>query len=137
MPYGIREWNKFDSLICQIYSHSLFGKVFFDELSAIRLVKLKVSEDNIVRVLLFGKKGFGREAKLKITNSSISFIKESKILEEPLFYWFIPFQHSEEKVQNDLLFSSTFFCISIFCNLYVVKNSICSSIVLYNFCFYF
>ena len=86
MPYGIREWNKFDSLICQVYSHSLFGKVFFDELSAIRLVKLKVSEDNIVRVLLFGKKGFGREVKLKITNSSICFIKESKILEEPLFY---------------------------------------------------
>lgn len=85
MPYEIRKWNKFDSLICQVYSHSLFGKLFFDELSAIRLVKLKVSENNVVRVLLFDQKGFSRDANLKITDSSIRFIKESKILEEPLF----------------------------------------------------
>ena len=44
-----------------------------------------MSYNHIVRVLLFGNKPLTRDTNLRIIKSSISFIKESKRFNKPLF----------------------------------------------------
>ena len=43
-----------------------------------------MSENEIVRVLLFGNKAFTKDMNLRITTSSIRFIKDTKIFDESL-----------------------------------------------------
>ena len=59
-------------------------KVLFDDLSAINSEILKMSENEIVRVLLFGNKGFTKDMNLRTITSSIRFIKDSKRFDESL-----------------------------------------------------
>ena len=48
-----------------------------DDLNTIRSEILKMSENEFVRVLLFGNKGFTKDMNLRIVLSSIRFIKDS------------------------------------------------------------
>ena len=59
-------------------------KVLFDDLSAINSAILKMSENEIVRVLLFGNKGFTKDMNLRTITSLIRFIKDSKRFDESL-----------------------------------------------------
>ena len=61
---------------CQNFSHQ--RTVVFDDLNAINLEILKMSENDVARVLPFGSKGFTRDMNLSIIKSSIRFIKGSK-----------------------------------------------------------
>ena len=68
-------------------------KVLFDDLSAINWEILKMSENEIVRVLLFGNKGFTKDMNLRTITSLIRFIKDSKRFDESLSSWEKPFWH--------------------------------------------
>ena len=46
-----------------------------------------MSENEIVQVLLFGKKSFSKDMNFRIITSSIRFIKDSKRFDEKLYSW--------------------------------------------------
>ena len=53
-------------------------------MTLINLEILKMSENEIVQVLLFGNKSFSKDMKFRIITSSILFIKDSKRFDESL-----------------------------------------------------
>ena len=53
-------------------------------MTLINLEILKMSENEIVQVLLFGNKSFSKDMKFRIITSSILFIKDSKRFGESL-----------------------------------------------------
>ena len=57
----------------------------FDDLNSINSEILKMSENEIVQVLLFGKKSFSKDMNFRIITSSIRFIKDSKRFDEKLY----------------------------------------------------
>ena len=59
--------------------------VLFDDLNSINSEILKMSENEIVQVLLFGKKSFSKDMNFRIITSSIRFIKDSKRFDEKLY----------------------------------------------------
>ena len=69
-------------MCCQNFSNQ--QNVLFDCFNAINSQILKSSENEIVRVLLFGNKGFTKDLLLRIFTSSIHFIKDSNRFDESL-----------------------------------------------------
>ena len=67
---------------CQSFSNQ--RNVLFDDLDSINSEILKMSENEIVQVLLFGKKSFSKDMNFRIITSSIRFIKDSKRFDEKL-----------------------------------------------------
>ena len=67
---------------CQNFSNQ--QNIFFDGLNAINSEIHKMGENEIVRVLLFGNKGFTKDMNLRTITSSIRFIKDSKIFDTSL-----------------------------------------------------
>ena len=67
---------------CQNFSNQ--QNVLFDDLNSINSEILKVSENEIVQVLLFGNKRFSKDMNFSIIISSIRFIKDSKRFDESL-----------------------------------------------------
>ena len=67
---------------CQNFSNQ--RNVFFDELNAINSEILKMSENEIIRALSLGNKGFPKDINLRIITSSIPFIEDSKRSDELL-----------------------------------------------------
>ena len=53
-----------------------------------------MSENEIVQVLLFGKKSFSKDMNFRIITSSIRFIKDSKRFDEKLYSWEKPFWYA-------------------------------------------
>ena len=68
---------------CQSFSNQ--RNVLFDDLNSINSEILKMSENEIVQVLLFGKKSFSKDMNFRIITSSIRFIKDSKRFDEKLY----------------------------------------------------
>ena len=60
---------------CQNFSNE--RNVLFDDLNSIDSEILKMSENEIAEVLLFGKKSFSEDMNFRIITSSIPFIKET------------------------------------------------------------
>ena len=56
--------------------------VLFDDLNSINSEILKMSQNEIVRVLLFGNKRFSKHMNFRIITSSIRFVKDSKRFDE-------------------------------------------------------
>ena len=69
-------------MCCQNFSNQ--RNVFFDELNSINSEILKMSENEIVQVLLFGNKSFSKGMNFRIVTMSIHFIKDSKRFDESL-----------------------------------------------------
>ena len=67
---------------CQNFSNQ--RNVLFDDLNSINSEILKMSENEIVQVLLFGNKSFSKDMNFRIITSSIRFIKDSKRFDESL-----------------------------------------------------
>ena len=67
---------------CQSFSNQ--RNILFDDLNSINSEILKMSENEIVQVLLFGKKSFSKDMNFRIITSSIRFIKDSKRFDEKL-----------------------------------------------------
>ena len=67
---------------CQNFSNQ--RNVLFDELISNNLKILKMSENEMVWVLLFGNKSFSKYMNFRIITSSIRFIKDSKRFVESL-----------------------------------------------------
>ena len=67
---------------CQNFSNQ--RNVLFDYLNSINSEILKMSENEIVQVLLFGNNSFSKNMNFSITTSSIRFIKDSKQFDESL-----------------------------------------------------
>ena len=67
-------------MCCQNFSNQ--RNVLFDELNSINSEILKMSEIEIVQVLLFGKKSSFKDMNFKIITSSVCFIKDSKRFDE-------------------------------------------------------
>ena len=67
---------------CQNFSNQ--RNVLFDDLNSINPEILKMSENEIVQVLLFGYKSFSKDMNFRIITSSINFIKDSKRFDETL-----------------------------------------------------
>ena len=67
---------------CQSFSNQ--RNVLFDDLNSINSEILKISENEIVQILLFGKKSFSKDMNSRIITSSIRFIKDSKRFDEKL-----------------------------------------------------
>ena len=67
---------------CQSFSNQ--RNVLFDDLNSINSEILKMSENEIVQVLLFGNKSFSKDMNFRIITSSIRFIKDSKRFDESL-----------------------------------------------------
>ena len=67
---------------CQSFSNQ--RNVLFDELNSINSEILKMSENKVVQVLLFGNKSFSKDMNFRIITSSIHFIKGSKRFDESL-----------------------------------------------------
>ena len=65
---------------CQSFSNQ--RNVLFDDLNSINSEILKMSENEIVQVLLFGNKRFYNDMNFRIITFSICFIKDSKIFYE-------------------------------------------------------
>ena len=59
--------------------------VLFDDLNGINSEILKMSENEIIRVLLFGNKSFTKDINFRIITPSIRFIKDSKRFDESLY----------------------------------------------------
>ena len=53
----------------------------FDDLDSINSEILKISENELVQVLLFGNESFSKDMNFRIITSSIRFIKDSKRFE--------------------------------------------------------
>ena len=70
------------SVRCQNFSGQ--RNVLFDDLNAINSEILLMSQNEIVEALLFGSKCFTKEMNLRISTSSIRFIKDSKRFDESL-----------------------------------------------------
>ena len=70
---------------CQNFSNQ--RDVLFHDLNSINSEILKMSENEVVQVLLFGHKSFSKDMDFKIFTSSIHFIKDSKIFDESLSSW--------------------------------------------------
>ena len=68
---------------CQSFSNQ--RNVLFDDLNSINSEILKISENEIVQVLLFSKKSFSKDMNFRIITSSIRFIKDSKRFDEKLY----------------------------------------------------
>ena len=75
-------------MCCQNFSNqqnALFDQnVFFDDLNSINSEILKMTENVILQVLLFGDKSFSKDMNFRITTYSIRFIKGSKRFDESL-----------------------------------------------------
>ena len=67
---------------CQNFSNQ--RRVLFNDLNSINSEILKMSENEIVQVLLFGNNSFSKNMNFSITTSSIRFIKDSKQFDESL-----------------------------------------------------
>ena len=67
---------------CQNFSNQ--RNVLFDDLNSINSEILKMSENEIVQVLLFGNKSFSKGMNFRIVTMSIHFIKDSKRFDESL-----------------------------------------------------
>ena len=67
---------------CQNFSNQ--QNVLFDNLNSINLEILKMSENEIVQVLLFGNKSFSKDINFRIITSSVRFFKDSKRFDESL-----------------------------------------------------
>ena len=67
---------------CQKFSNQ--RNVLFHDLNSINSEILKMSENEIVQVLLFGNKSFSKGMNFKIITLSIRFIKDSKRFDESL-----------------------------------------------------
>ena len=74
---------------CQSFSNQ--RNVLFDYLNLINSEILKMSENEIVQVLLFCNKGFSKDMNFRIITSSVRFIKDSKRFDESLSSWEKPF----------------------------------------------
>ena len=74
---------------CQNFSNQ--RNVLFDDLNSINSEILKMSENEIVQVLLFGNKGFPKDINFRIITFSIRFIKNSKRFDESFSSWEKPF----------------------------------------------
>ena len=68
---------------CQSFSNQ--RNVLFDDLNSTNSEILKMIENEIVQVLLFGKKRFSKDMNFRIITSSIRFIKDSKMFDEKLY----------------------------------------------------
>ena len=69
-------------MCCQHFSNQ--QNVLSDDLFSINSEILKMSENEIVQVLLFGNKSFSKGMNFKIITLSIRFIKDSKRFDESL-----------------------------------------------------
>ena len=67
---------------CQNFSNQ--GNVLFDNLNSINAEILKMSENEIVQVLLFSNKRFSKDMNFRIVTSSIRFVKDNKRFNESL-----------------------------------------------------
>ena len=67
--------------------------ILFDDFDATNSEILKMSENEILQVLLFGNKAFAKDINLRIITSSIHFIKDSKRFDESLSSWDKYFWH--------------------------------------------
>ena len=67
---------------CQNFSNQ--GNVLFDDLNSINAEILKMSENEIVQVLLFSNKRFSKDMNFRIVTSSIRFVKDNKRFNESL-----------------------------------------------------
>ena len=63
----------------------------FDDLDSINSEILKISENELVQVLLFGNESFSKDMNFRIITSSIRFIKDSKRFDESLSFREKPF----------------------------------------------
>ena len=106
-------------MCCQNFSNQ--RNILFDNLNSINLEILKMSENEIVQVFLFGDKSFSKDMNFRIITSSIRFIKISKRFDESLYsseksYWYV---FTGIKIWK-YFFT---FCIIVLCNLSAVKSS--------------
>ena len=67
---------------CQNFSNQ--GNILFDDLNSINSEILKMSENEIVQVLLFSNKRFSKDMNFRIVTSSIRFVKDNKRFNESL-----------------------------------------------------
>ena len=106
-------------MCCQNFSNQ--RNILFDNLNSINLEILKMSENEIVQVFLFGNKSFSKDMNFRIITSSIRFIKISKRFDESLYsseksYWYV--------FTGIKIWKYFFpFCIIVLCNLSAVKSS--------------
>ena len=89
LPCPITPYKFWKVGYCQNFSNQQNG--LFDDLNSINSEILKMSENEIVQVLLFGNKGFSKDMNFRIITSSIRFIKDSKRFDESLSSWEKPF----------------------------------------------
>ena len=82
-PYSLEAEDIYHFFMrCQNFSNQ--QNVLFDDLNSINLEILKMSENEIVQVLLFGNKSFSKDMNFRIITSSIRFFKDSKRFDEPI-----------------------------------------------------
>ena len=67
---------------CQNFSYQ--QNIVFNDLNVVNSAIIKMSENDIVWIFLFCYKGFTKDTKIRITTSSIRFIKDSKRFDESL-----------------------------------------------------
>ena len=65
--------------------------LLFDDLDSINSEILKMSENELVQVLLFGNERFSKDMNFRIITFSIRFIKDSKRFDESLSFRKKPF----------------------------------------------
>ena len=120
LPCPITPYKFWKAGYCQNFSNQQNG--LFDDLNSINSEILKMSENEIVQVLLFGNKGFSKDMNFRIITSSIRFIKDSKRFDESLSSWEKPFWYIFTTGIKIRKYFFTF-CISVLCNLSAVKSS--------------
>ena len=104
---------------CQNFSNQ--GNVLFDDLNSMNSEIVKMCENEIVHVLLFGNKSFLKDMNFSIVTSSVRFIKESKRFDESLCSWEKAFWYIFTGIKVWKYFFT--FCISVLCDLSAVKSS--------------
>ena len=79
---------------CQSFSNQ--QNVLFDDLNSVNSEILKMSENEIVQVLLFSNKRFSKDMNFRILTSSIRFVKDNKRFDESFSSWEKTFLFSRE-----------------------------------------
>ena len=80
-----------------------------------------MSENEIIRALSLGNKGFPKDINLRIITSSIAFIEDSKRSDELLASWEKHFWYIFAAIKSLRYFF--IFCIGVLCTLSAVKSS--------------
>ena len=118
-------------MCCQSVSNQ--RNVLFDDLNSINPDILKMSENEIVQVLLSSNKSFTKDMNSGIITSPIRFIKDKKRFDESIFFLRVTFLTYFHPNKNLRYFFT--FCINVLCKLSASKRSrfsFCLCVVIYS-----